>query len=208
MSIERFLAHLADSAPGFRCYACDDDSESLQLLAHVSNQLGPPASARDLARIDELLGANGGPFKELYRHGNGFVLYQDSRSDAAGVHLYPVGKWRRRSARMRAEFRDMGWEEDELPEWLNRGIAFGEIPHSGNFFVVEPSGLEGGAIYYADHDDLEEEPIAATLASFLDEVSSAPAEFLDSCGCYTRYSDGKSSTQWIPKEYVRDTGRQ
>ena len=204
VSIERFLLHLADSAAGFRCHACGDDSESLDFLAQVSNHLGPPASEKELAKIGQLLGPNAGPFEELYQHHNGLILYQDCKSDAAGVKLYPVAQWLRQSNRMRREFHEMGWEDEDLPDWLNHGIAFGEIPHSGNFFVVDPTRSDGDAVYYADHDDLECDPVAATLTELLDELCAAPADFLLSYGCYTRYSDGKTDTQWIPKEYVRD----
>jgi hypothetical protein len=35
-------------------------------------------------------------------------------------------------------------------------------------------------------------------------VIKDPPGFLYQCGCFTRYSDGKTDIQWIPKEYVAD----
>ena len=102
---------------------------------------------------------------------------------------------------MRDELMEMGWEEDRMPTWLREGIAFGEIPHSANFFVVGV-GEDAGKVYYADHDDFRESPIAENLEELLDRIRSNPANFLYQCGCYTRYSDGKTDRQWIPKEYV------
>ena len=88
-----------------------------------------------------------------------------------------------------------------MPLWLKEGIAFGEIPHSANFFVVAESE-RAGKIYYADHDDFRESPIAGDLDELLDRIRNDPADFLYQCGCYTRYSDGKTDTKWIPKEYA------
>ena len=95
----------------------------------------------------------------------------------------------------------MGWKK-EMPAWLKKGIPFGEIPHSANFFVAGV-GEDEGKIYYADHDDFKESPIAENLDELLDRIRTDPAAFLYQRGCYTRYSDG-SDTQWIPKEYVSD----
>jgi hypothetical protein len=153
--------------------------------------------------IDSLLGKAGGPFKLLYGLHNGMTLYRDSRSEAAGVTFFPVEEWVARSQTMRDELSAMGWEKEQMPAWLREGIAFGEIPHSANFFVVGV-GDDAGKIYYADHDDFTESPIAADLEEFLDRIRSDPAGFLYQCGCYTRYSDGKTDTQWIPQEYVSD----
>jgi hypothetical protein len=45
-------------------------------------------------------------------------------------------------------------------------------------------------------------PIAESFEEFLDSILADPADFLNHLGCYTRYSDGKTDIQWIPKEYV------
>jgi hypothetical protein len=167
--------------------------------------LKPPASAKALARIDSLLGEAGAPFQQLYGLHNGMVLYRDSQSNAAGVTFFPIEEWPARSQAMRDELTAMGWEEDQMPLWLKEGIAFGEIPHSANFFVVGV-GEDAGKIFYADHDDFMEDPIAEDFEELLDMIRSDPADFLYQRGCYTRYSDGKTDTQWIPKEYVSDAG--
>ena len=160
--------------------------------------MNSPASAEALAEIESLLGEAGKAFGQLYSLHNGMVLYRDLKSDAAGMQFYPVEEWPTRSEAMREE---MGWLEDSMPAWLGEGIAFGEIPQSANFFVVGV-GKEAGKIYYADHDDFRESPVAEDLAELLDKIRTDPAAFLYERGCYTRYSDGKTDTQWIPKEYV------
>ena len=91
---------------------------------------------------------------------------------------------------------------DEMPEWIMQGIAVGEIPQSGNYFVIQPNGEDAGKVFYANHDGFEPESIADSFEEFLGSIINDPANFLYRMGCYTRYSDGKTDIQWIPKEYV------
>ena len=155
-------------------------------MVQVTHDLNPPASAEALAEIESLLGVDGEPFKQLYGYHNGMTLYNDPQSDATGVQFYPVEEWRVRSEYMRDGLSTMGWDEDAMPVWLKEGIAFGEIPNSANFFVVA-LGEGAGKIYYADHDDFRDEPIAENLVGFLNKVRNNPADFLYQCGCYTRF---------------------
>jgi hypothetical protein len=98
----------------------------------------------------------------------------------------------------------MGFEEDDMPDWFHRGVVFGEIPRSANYFVIQPSGDGAGQVFYCDHDDLRTEPIAESFEDLLRMIVKEPPGFLYQCGCFTRYSDGKTDIQWIPKEYVPD----
>ncbi|MDZ4783416.1 MAG: SMI1/KNR4 family protein, partial [Planctomycetia bacterium] len=92
-------------------------------------------------------------------------------------------------------------EAEDMPSWFREGVVFGEIYESGNYFVLhEEHGKE--RVYYYDHDDFQEEPLAESFEAFLALIVDDPPGFLFRCGCYTRYSDGKTEGQWIPKEYV------
>jgi hypothetical protein len=188
--------------------------ERPDFTARVANHLNPPATKESLATIDARLGAAGRPFQQLYGLHDGMVLYRDLQRRktlylgafyAAGIEFFPVAEWAARSEAMREQIDSTDWGEYALPAWLKASIAFGEIPHSANFFVVGVSE-DAGKIFYADHDDFREDPIAGDLEELLDKIRSDPADFLYQCGCYTRYSDGKTDTQWIPKEYVSDAG--
>ena len=89
-----------------------------------------------------------------------------------------------------------------MTDWQRQGIVFGEIPRSGNYFLLPPSGEHGGQVFYDDHDGFHEEPIAGSFEGFLDSIIADPADFLYRLGCFARYSDGKTDIQWIPKEFV------
>ena len=96
----------------------------------------------------------------------------------------------------------MGVVAAEMPEWFSSGVVVGQIPHSANYFVIGTTGEDSGKIFYMDHDDFVEEPIANDAESLIDGFLADTAQFLFDRGCYTRYSDGKTNRQWIPKHYV------
>lgn len=206
MSLERFDAHLLDPAPGFRCFASGDRSEQLDFLAAVENVVGQPGSAKVMASVTPLCSDVPG-LKHFVEHHDGVLLYRDTKSDAAGIAFHGAQDWPSRTEEMRESMAAMGFEEGGMPDWFHRGLVFGEIPHSGNYFVIQLRGADAGRVYYCDHDDFRTEPLAESFEDFLALVVTTPAEFMYQCGCYTRYSDGKSDIQWIPKEYVADYRR-
>jgi hypothetical protein len=214
MSLADFETHLNDAAPGFRCYDCGDCSETPTFLALVKHRVNPAADEAALSTIDKLLGAAGTTIKQFYVRHDGVLLYEDTLTTrwsggeyaAAGVAFFPVSEWHDKSAEMRESLLDMGWSEDDVPDWLRHVIVFGEIPHSANYFVIQPSGEHAGKVFYADHDDYQEDPIASSFEEFIDSILADPADFLNCLGCYTRYSDGKTEIQWIPKQYVTGIG--
>jgi hypothetical protein len=207
-----FESHLNDPMPGFRCYACGDRIKRPTFLARVQNRVNPPAKARALSSIEKALGRVGGGFKRFFLKHDGVLLYEDTvlpprgneEDRAAGVFFFPVADWPAMSQEMRSGLLAMGWSKKDLTDWLRDGIVFGEIPLSANYFVVKPTGRDAGKIYYADHDSFEPDPIADSFGEFLESIITDPATFLNRLGCYTRYSDGTTDTQWIPKRYVAD----
>lgn len=202
MSVNAFLSHIADRTPKFRCFACGDDSKSLDLTANLRNTLEEPATPAELEKLQSWLGRQSEPFVNLYSHHNGLTLYEDSIGDAVGLWLYPLGIWHEQSENMKSQFEAMGIAPEEFPTGVLDTLAFGEIPHSANFFTVRMQGPSAGQIFYVDHDDFTDEPIAKSLDEFLNRIVVDPAQFLYDVGCYTRYADGKTKRQWIPKQYI------
>jgi hypothetical protein len=209
MSLADFEAHLNDPAPCFRCYDCGDREEKPTFLARVRHVVHPPADNEANATLDELLGPTGAPLKSFYGLHDGVLMYADSIQQhprygdfvAAGIEFFPSREWRDKTAEMR-DFLLTTDSSEGVPDWLRQGVVFGEIPHSANYFVIQPGGEDAGKIFYADHDDFNADPIAESFDGFLNLILADPAEFLFRFGCYTRYTDGTTDTQWIPKEYV------
>jgi hypothetical protein len=167
--------------------------------------LHPPALPEVIAHIRELLGAHATQVAAFYQRHDGFVLYRDTLSEAAGIELLPVRKWKGAAEDMRSSFEHLLDEPENDPDHIVTGIAIATVPRSGNYFVMPVEGPTAGKIFYADHDGWYESAFADDFDGFLERVTQDPAHLLaKSVGCYTRYSDGKAKTQWIPEEYFRD----
>jgi len=198
--MQKFLDHLRDPSPGFRCYKPNSPDEKPERDIRVEHKLGPPAGDKDIAALCSKLGEGSEQFEPLYSRHNGMTLYApgagvEMNADwDAGIIFYAVKKLKARNAEWREWF---DWMDDEdLYEFQRHGVAFGEILASGNYFVWWQ-----GKVYYSDHDDCDGEPYG-TLSEFLDRIAENPAGFLEDAGCYTRY--GKE--QWIPGVYVPEMG--
>jgi hypothetical protein len=210
MGLADFERHLSDPSPAFWCYACGDHAEKPTLLARLQNRVGLPAKPRTVASIEKRLGRAANQIKQFYAKHDGVLMYEDmhlspgvpEEERTAGIYFFPVAQWNAMSREMRSSLKAMGWSRKEMTDWLLRGIAFAELPMSANFFVIQPQDKAAGKIYYAAHDSFVADPIAGCFNEFLDKIVRNPPRFLNRLGCYARYSDGKSDTQWIPTKYV------
>lgn len=208
MALMRLDRHLADPAPGFRCSPAGARNQSKQFIARIRHEIGKPASARALASAAELCGEarmTVRPFVELH---DGAVLYRDKKSDAAGIRFFEVAEWELRTREMRESMIAMGVDENDMPEWFHQGIVFAEIPQSANYFVLQTMAPDTGCVFYCDHDGFEPEAMATSFEDLLSLIVNDPAAFLFQCGCYARYSDGKTPIQWCPEEYLADCGNE
>lgn len=198
-----FEIHLSHIRPGFRCYACGDDSKTPKFTAAVTHRTGQPATNCELDELVRLLRTDDEEIRAFYQHYNGVTLYCDTCSDDAGISFFPINQWASISKHVHSDFREMGL--DKLYGELLDGVAIGEICHSANFFIYQTSPARRGAIYYLMHDPLYEEGLRFdSFSHLLEAIVADPAGFLYDLGCYTRYSDGMTDTQWIPKGYVED----
>jgi hypothetical protein len=219
MSLERFQSHLRDPAPGFRCSAAGDESNSLAFVARVRHEVGKPGSVKAIGELAKQLRDASPALVRFYELHDGVVLYRDAMQlpfwrkwfkpadvlcDAEGVRFFEMSQWKSKAREMRNFWIDSGSDEADMPDWFHRGIVFGEIPNSANYFVIDPEGENAGTIYYCDHDDFATEPFAKSFEDFLGTIVDDPPKFLYETGCFARYSDGKTGKQWIPREYVAD----
>lgn len=194
-------------APGFRCSAAGAKSD-MRFLAKVHHILHPPASANSIDRIRRVTGLHAESIAAFYVRHNGFILYCDSLSDAAGIELFPVEQWDEETQDMRDTFAHLADDLENDPDCILTGVALATVPHSGNYFVMPVEGPSAGKIFYADHDGWYESAFANDFAEFLQRVVRDPVKLLaEDVGCYTRYSDGRTKLQWIPEEYFPDISK-
>jgi hypothetical protein len=204
MSLQILREFAKAPAPGFRCCAAGAKSGA-QFLAKVRHILNAPASSESIAQLRQMLGSHAGKVAAFYQQHDGFVLYRDTLSEAAGIELLPVGQWKEATDDMREWFDHLVDDAENDPDRIVTGIAIATVPQSGNYFVMPVEGPTAGKVFYADHDGWYESAFADGLDDFLVHVTREPVKLLaEEVGCYTRYSDGKTDTQWIPEEYFPD----
>ena len=194
-------------APGFRCFAAGDRSGP-RFLARIHHILAPPASTASIAQIRQMLGRHVDQAEAFYQRHDGSVFYRDTKSDAAGIMIIPVELWKKATNEMRSCFEHLADEPENDPDHIMTGIAIATVPRSGNYFVMPVEGPSAGKIFYADHDGWYEAAFADDFNGFLSRITCEPVKLLaEDVGCYTRYSDGETDTQWIPEEYFPDISK-
>jgi hypothetical protein len=186
-----FLKHIADASPGFRCYDVNDPQQSPTLDVKVTHTLGPPAGSKELNKISKTIGDGATQIVEFYEKHNGVQLY--CQGSVPALEFFPVGQWRLKQNDME----QMLFEPELAFEFQKKGTVFGEVSGSGNHLV-----LYQGRIYYSNYDGGDDTPIAGSFFDLLTRICNNPAQLLADLGGHTRYQDGKTDAQCIPKEYV------
>jgi len=190
-----FLRHINLKNQKFGCYLNSDDSETLTLTVDIQNELNNSASENEISILKQLIPDNNIEIIEFYKLFNGITLY--CNGDTSGLQFYPINSL----VNLNEEWKEghLEFEDDELYEYQKGGVAFGDISHSGNYFV-----FFDGKVFYDDHDGGDDTPVGETFNEFLSKIVTNPADFLYEMGCYTRYSDGKTNGQYIPKRFIAD----
>ena len=179
----------------FKCYKAGDKSESLDLTVDIHNVLNSGATEKEILLLEELIPDKNKEIVQFYKVHNGLRLY--CSGETSGVDICPISDLQGLNEEWKEWF--TGYEEDELYDFQKNGYAFGEIAHSGNYFVFYE-----GKVFYSNHDEFEEKDLGKSFNEFLQKIVTNPADFLLDMGCYTRYSDGKTDEQWIPKKFYAD----
>jgi hypothetical protein len=204
VTVEMFVEHANGPAPGFGCFSPDDRQETIRFYAPVRNLLHEHAYNDTLRQFAKWIEDPGDHFREFYSVIDGALLYVDSRRETQGLHICSLSEWKFHTNQMKKRYvRDIDEFDGDI-RFLTDSHVFACVPHSGNYFTVISSGPNSGKIYYVDHDDWNNEPFARSFNDFIIRIVDDPARFLMEIGCYARYSDGQTDTQWIPKRYVRD----
>ena len=190
-----FLQHIDLKNQKFKCYLCTDESETLNLTVNITNKLNSGGKENEIEFLKNLMTKESEEIFEFYKVHNGIELY--CNKDTSGIQFYSISDLKDLNEEWKEGFSD--YEEDELYEFQKQGVAFGEICHSGNYFI-----LFEGKVYYDDHDGGDDTVIGETFNNFLSKIANDPADFLYELGCYTRYSDEKTDGQYIPKEFIAD----
>lgn len=216
------------SAPGvFTCEGAGGVKGAAEIP--VFNEIDPPESPSLVGRVEKKLGKRFTPaLREWFRVAGAGILFGQSTGpdQATGFFLYPpsylVEAQRNLLRQLRDSYRSAlelaeGAEADELKRELKERVpeflVLGSAAYSGNYLVLDfGARAEEKPILYLDHEmgyrDCGAESRAFRhLPDLLAFAMKDPVGFLnEKLGCFTRYSDGKTETQWIPKSYRRTPG--
>ncbi len=156
--MQKFMEHLQDSRPGFRCSKPGSRESRLEHEVQVRHDLGKAASQDEIEILCSKLGEGCEQLIDLYSQHNGMTLYVEGED--AGITFFPIESFEERNSEWHEWLDDL--EEDEMWDFQKSGIAFGEIVASGNYFVFWE-----GKIYYADHDGGDDVPYGDTFSTSL-----------------------------------------
>ncbi len=191
----KFTEHINNDHPTFKCFAAGNKEENEELLVTVKNIINHGATEKDLELLKSNLQLNNNELIDFYTKHNGLKLY--CQKEEASLEFFPIHELETANKEWKSWLE--GLEADEMYEFQQNGVAFGQVSGSGNYFIIY-----NGQIFYSDHDEWEEVNLGITLNSFLDNLATNPAQMLEELGCYSRFSDGKTDKQWIPKSYHQD----
>ena len=91
-----------------------------------------------------------------------------------------------------------------LPSWIEDYVVIGEIPNSGNYFLVPLKAPETGCVYEFEHDGFEFIKQADNVAEFIAKLCTVTDVLISEIRGHTRYFDGKTNTQWLADRYEFD----
>lgn len=187
----------------FRCKPAIRRGASERFVAHVGHSLNSPPTPDEKGQLKRHLGIQAEALQAFYQKHNGFLLYRDTLSDTAGIHAFSIKAWANATERLHANIRESLDDEEDDPKGLLSTVVFGTAPRSGNYFVVQTAGPSIGGIFYTDHETLSMTLFASDFDEFLRRIITDPVTLIArDLGCFARYSDGSSSTQWIPEEAI------
>lgn len=187
----------------FQCKAAGGASG--ELVVKTKTEVLPPSDDDTISEIMSKFGSCSKEICEFYQKYGGISFHEQSESFAASLCIHPPDKWNELKEEM------SGWlemmDEEELEEsgidWADSCVVFGEVPSSGNYFLIPLSGSNSGKIIYQDHDGMEPEVYADSFNQFIIKFLSDPVGQIEHFGCYTRYSDGTTDKQWMPEEVIK-----
>lgn len=188
----------------FICYpAGTQQDRHSKFEALITHEVSGPLDNTQLNDLEQKIGFHDQLFDLLSVYGS-VRLYCDTLSESSAYYLVHPSEWDELNSDFNAWLDSLDEKErnELLPEWLDDAIVIGEVPSSGNYFLFPTQGSEKGKVFEFDHDGFEFLEKGKDLNSFMDKICSITEELLSDIRSHTRYSDGKTDTQWLVQEYV------
>lgn len=178
-------------------------------VAVIRHEVTPPLDDSTLAALEEQIGIP--ELLAFYQRWGSARLYCDTIHRepigfASAFYIAPPGSWAELQDRFEGWLEILDPEEraDLLPAWIDAYVVVGEVPNSGNYFLVPLEGADRGKVFDFEHDGFEFIERAPDFEQFVDGLCTVNEALLFEILGHTRYADGKSSIQWLVREYLYD----
>lgn len=176
-------------------FYCKDNKNEKELIVPLVNLSGGSATDIQLMELKKLAKNEADYLIDLYQTCNGAKLQVHQKT--IGLLISPIGELVELNEKWKESF--SYYDEEDLYDFQKEGFAFAQIFQSGNYFVVHK-----GKVFYSDHDGGDDTKWGSSVAEFFRIALTDPAKFLLDAGCYTRYYDGKTETQYIPEKLLKE----
>lgn len=204
------LKHLLTHANArFVCVAAGDHvTNSKRFTTPIDHEASPPLDDCSLSELAQIVGDQP-EVTAFYRQWGSLRLFRGlhelpSIGRASAYYIAPPTAWPEIRESVEDWWSHLGEEElqEFLPEWISNYAAIGEIPNSGNYFLMPLEGADRGKIFEFEHDGFEFIERGATFESFVNSLADTGASHLEQISGHTRYSDGQTASQWMPERYL------
>lgn len=189
----------------FRCVATGQPQPGPDVftaqIVHYSEPPHGPAQCEQLNRLFPDIPQ----LAEFYAHYSSVRLFVDPIGGDSAFYIASPDEWH--GLKSAFEMWTDGLNEEDkglLPVWLDSCLVIGEIPTSGNYFLMPTTGEHAGKVFLFDHDGFEFSEQGADLSKFIERVSTVDETLLQEIPGHTRYADGETDTQWLAREYSYD----
>ena len=173
------------------------------------HQANAPADATLLRGIPEIPGSLAAA--EFFAAHDGALLFTDADTRTEGVTIFSISEWAGRTAQMVESWVDGEYSDDDMPYGRNDFIAFAHSRGASSHIHWVTRGPRTGAVYWwpwAMPPDRDAPPVTTDFGEFLRLLYERPVYFFNKVMlCYARFSDGRTSTEWMPSRYVPDRGK-
>ena len=178
------------------------DPSPPQHVVQIEHRISPALNPDELQRLSR-------QFTELpelvsfYSKFGSLRLYSQIDADESAYYIAGPDEWEALKSSLTGWIEDL--DEDEkselLPDWISDVVVIGEIPKSGNYFVIPLTDEYMGRVYEFEHDGFEFIERGKNFVDFLDKLTVVDDELLeDICG-HTRYQDSRPDSQWLVEKY-------
>lgn len=174
-----------------------------RFTAQIVHHTDPPLGKVQLDQLGRLFG-DIPQLTELYGRYGSVRLYVDTIGGDSAFYIATPDEWHGLRNHFQMWLDIVEDDDDDLPAWLDDMIVIGEIPASGNYYMVPTRGKKTGEVYLFDHDGFSFTRMGADLSAFLEYVTTVDDELIEEILTHTRYSDGETDTQWLAQEYLYD----